>query len=229
MSDNKPSSPDISMLDEQQSAQALLNEYRGKLAALDNSPGEARAHLLLDIAEALLSLERKTEAWDAAREAFDIFLKQENWQGAVESCSVMFQTDQADAISALGQGIWLAVTFPIEAATTVAVLQNLIEETPANADGAAVAAATAHYIANLRSENEEKRASLTFLTGHLLGQVAQRHSGVQSQTDFDHWLTRLQLNDPQLFLPKLATVINVLVEDKWWFDRDHLRSKLPTD
>jgi hypothetical protein len=28
-------------------------------------------------------------------------------------------------------------------------------------------------------------------------------------------------------LPRLATVIDVLVQDEWWFDSDELRKKLP--
>lgn len=221
--------PDIAMLDEQQSAQALLADYQAQLSTLGNEQSEKQAHLLLNMAEALLALERKADAWLQARQAFDIFLSHENWQAAVESCNVLFLTEQDDAIAALGQGIWLAVTFPIQAETTIAAIQNLIEETPANSDGAAVAAATAHYIADLRIGDESKRESLTFLTGHLLGQVAERHSNIRSQDEFDGWLKRMQLDEPQIFLPRLALVIDALVDNKWWFDRDELRNKLPQD
>jgi hypothetical protein len=43
----------------------------------------------------------------------------------------------------------------------------------------------------------------------------------------DKWLDRLELRDPQVFLPRMAIVIDALVGDKWWFDRTELRSKLP--
>lgn len=227
-SDQGKPAADIAMLDAQQSAQELLANYQSQLATLGDDQSEQRAPLLLDMAEALLALERQQECWQQARQAFDIFLAQENWQSAVEACNVLYQSEQDESIIALGQGIWLAVTFPIQADTTVAIIQNMIDETPPNADGAAVAAATAHYIAGLRTEGE-KQKSLTFLTGHILGQVAERHSSIQNQDAFEIWVKRLELDDPQAFLPRLATVIDVMVEDKWWFDRDELRNKLPTN
>ncbi len=197
---------------------------------LDALPPDAtavdRARIELDIAETELALGRKEAAWERARRAFDVFLEARAWQEAVEACNVLFQTEQPASLAALGMGVWLAVTFPIEPDTTVAMLQHIIDETPPDADGAAVAAITAHYIADIRSP-EEKHESLTFLTQNLLGQVAKRHSNVMTQEQMDAWLDRLELRDPQIFLPRLARVVDVLVGDDWWFDRDALRATLP--
>ena len=41
------------------------------------------------------------------------------------------------------------------------------------------------------------------------------------------WLDKLELRDPQVFLPRMAMVVDAIVGDKWWFDRDVLRSRLP--
>jgi hypothetical protein len=139
---------------------------------------------------------------------------------------VLFQTEQPASLAALGQGVWLAVTFPIQADTTIAMLQHIVEETPNDSDGAAVAAMTAHYIADIRTD-KDKHHSLTFLTQNILGQVAKRHSNVSTQAELDAWLDKLHLRDPGEFLPRMATVIDVLVENDWWFDRDELRKKLP--
>ena len=145
---------------------------------------------------------------------------------AVEACNVLFQCEQPASIVALGQGVWLAITYPIEVDTTVAMLNHIIDETPVDSDGAAVAAACAHYIADIRA-SDEKHESITFLTRHLLTQVAQRHSQVKDQEQLDAWLMRLELKDPAVFLPRLSQVLNVMVVDQWWFDRDELRSQLP--
>jgi len=40
---------------------------------------------------------------------------------------------------------------------------------------------------------------------------------------------KLELHDPQLFLPRLRNVVDVLVQDEWWFDRDALRERLPVN
>lgn len=210
-----------------QSLEKQLRLYQQHLAELPASATEIdRARIQLDIAETMLALDRKEEAWSAARAGLDVFLNAEQWQEAVESYNVLFQTEQPASLAALGQGVWLAVTFPIQADTTIAMLQHIVEETPNDSDGAAVAAMTAHYIADIRTD-EDKHHSLTFLTQNILGQVAKRHSNVSTQAELDAWLDKLHLRDPGEFLPRMATVIDVLVEDDWWFDRDELRKQLP--
>lgn len=212
---------------DRQALEKQLALYQQHLTELPDSASEIdRARVLLDIAETQLALEHNQDAWNTAREALNVFLQAEQWQEAVECCNILFQTEQPASLAALGQGVWLAVTFPIQPDTTIAMLQHIIDETPADSDGAAVAAVAAHYIADIRSA-EEKHHSLTFLTQNLLGQVAKRHSNVSTQAELDAWMDRLALRNPQEFLPRLATVIDVLVQDDWWFDRDALRDKLP--
>jgi hypothetical protein len=185
-----------------------------------------RARLQLDIAEALIVLERKQEAWDIAREAFVTSMQQESWSDAVEACDVLYQCGQEDSIAVLGMGIWLAVTFPVDPELTVALLIHIVDETPDNSDGAALAAITARYVVDLRAE-DDKHESQSFLVDNLISMVAKRHSNVQDQAAMDKWLKRLELRDPQVFLPRMAEVINAIVGDKWWFDRDVLRDRLP--
>ncbi len=210
-----------------QSLEKQLNLYQQHLAELPASATQTdRARIQLDIAETLLALDRKEEAWSTAREVLDVFLNAQQWQEAVETYNVLFQTDQPASLAALGQGVWLAVTFPIQADTTIAMLQHIIEETPNDSDGAAVAAITAHYIADIRAP-EDKHHSLTFLTQNILGQVAKRHSNVSTQTELDNWMVKLHLKEPGEFLPRLATIIDILVQNDWWFDREELRKKLP--
>jgi hypothetical protein len=214
---------------EGQSLPERLENLQQQLAKLADDASELdKNRIKLDIAETLLALERKEEAWTEARGAFDVFLENQQWQQAVEACNVLFQCDQPASVVALGQGVWLAVTYPIEVDTTVAMLNHIIDETPKDSDGAAVAAISAHYIADMRA-SEEKHDSITFLTRHLIGQVAKNHSNVQSQEQLDAWMTRLELREPEVFLPRLSQIINVMVADQWWFDRDALREKLPQD
>ena len=88
----------------------------------------------------LIRLEKMQDAWDAGHEAFDIYVGDEFWEAAVQACEIMFLADQADSLPALGQGIWLAVTYPVDPELTVAMLQHVIDETPPDSDGAAVTA-----------------------------------------------------------------------------------------
>jgi len=212
--------------EEQSGLRKQLTEMIQQLGTLADSAQLPRARLQLDIAEILNALERKKEAWDIAREAFKISMQQESWQDAVEACNVLYQAGQEDSIAVLGMGIWLAVTFPVDPELTVAMLVHAIDAMPDDSDGAAVAAITGRYVVDLRAE-DDKHESQSFLVDNLIAMVAKRHSHVQDQNAMNMWLDRLELRDPQVFLPRMALVIDTIVGDKWWFDRDVLRGKLP--
>lgn len=215
--------------DERQELAVKLTETQGKLKNLpaDAAPME-RALIQLDISELMLALDLKEEAWNEARATFDTFVKNEQWQHAVEACNVMYQTEQPASIVALGHGVWMSVTYPIAADTSIAMLNHIVDETPADSDGAAVAAMVGYYIADIRSTDEE-HDSMTFLAKTILGNVAKRHSNVQTQKEMDAWMFKLELNEPEVFLPRLSLVVNSIVEENWWFDRDELRARLPVN
>lgn len=189
----------------------------------------SRADLLLQIGRTLIRLEKNQDAWDIAREAFDTYTTREAWEGAVQACDILFLSDQSESLPALGQGIWLAVTFPMDPELTVAMLQHVIDETPPDSDGAAVAATVAHYIVDLRAPEGRERDNLFFYTNQLLASVARRHSNVLDQMAFEKWLKKLELDDPARFLPRLRNVVDVLVQDEWWIDRKAITEKLPVN
>jgi hypothetical protein len=224
--------PLIKRADEGISAEELagmkrhLAEKLQALSTLADTPTLQRARLQLDIAEILNALGRKKEAWDIAREAFRISMQQESWQDAVEACDVLFQAGQEDSMAVLGMGIWLAVTFPVDPEVTVAVLIHLVEETPDASDADALAAIAARYVVDLRAADDQHE-NLCFLVDNLISIVAKRHGNVQDQEAMSRWLDRLELRDPQMFLPRLSQVIDAIVGGKWWFDRDELRHRLP--
>ena len=210
-----------SALPEQQLQEKLL-----QLHQLEATSILERIRLQLDIAEVLIALTRKEEAWTLAREAFETSLKHEFWQEAVEACNVLYQAEQPDSIPALGMGVWLAVTFPVYPELTYAMLDHIVDETPNHADGAALAAVTARYVIDIRAE-DSKHESQSQLANHLIARVAERHSNVKDQQALDAWMDKLALRDPQIFLPRLSKVINTIVGDAWWFDRNQIRDKLP--
>lgn len=231
MAENKPENTLIDSSDPAASAEYIQKYLEQKEQALKALPADApdidRARINLDIAEAKVGIARGDEAWDLARAALDIFLQNECWQEAVEACDVLYQTNQPASLVALAHGVWLAVTYPIDPQLTINMLSYIIDETPANADGAAVAAITAHYIADLRAD-EKQRESLLFLTNEMVANVARAHSKVDDKEALNAWIERLSLRDPADFLPKLALVIGAIVPaEQWWFDRDALREKLP--
>ena len=227
-SDNSP----IKAIEQQESSEEIrqaLMEAKKRLKSMpdDCSPVE-RARALLDVAETMLGLGQNADAWTHAREAFAVFIDYEQWQDAVETADILYQCEHDDSIVALGHGIWLAVTYPVKAQSTVVLLNYVIDETPDDSDGAAVAAMLAHYIADLRLEGEE-RENLKFMTTQMIARVAKRHRGIEDQGTLDTWIDMYQLNDVTELLKRLSLMVDVMVNEKLWFDRDELRSRLPVN
>ena len=207
-----------------------LVELREQLAGLPESAGEReRAGLQLEIARALQVLGRGAEAWPVGRLAFDAFAAAADWERAADACDVLYQADHAGSLAALGQGIWIGVTFPIDPEISVHLLSHVVDDTPDDADGAAVAAATAAFLADLRAPEGPDRDRLVFFANQLLGRVARRHGQVADQEAFDQWVRRLELDEPDKFLVRLRNVVDVLVQDDWWIDRDAIQSQLTAD
>jgi hypothetical protein len=199
-----------------------LADIEQQLAQLPANSSIERANLLLDSAYTHLELEKDIEAWQLGHEVFKTFADAEDWEAAVQAADIIYNANQSDSLVALGNGVWLAVTFPIDPELTAVMLDHIVEETPSDSDGGAVAAVTAHYIADLRSKNE----NLLFFTNQLLAKVARRHSNVEKQADFEAWMKKMELDSPSDFLGRLSQVLNVMVQDDWWVNRDALREKI---
>lgn len=215
-------------LGQQAQLEGELVELRSQLEQLpESAPPLQRAALKLEIARALQVLEQGDEAWPLAHTAFGILIQEQAWEAAADACNVLYESGHPDSLIALGHGIWLGVTFPIDPEISVNLLSHIVDDTPDDSDGAAVAAATACFVADVRADEGAERDRLTFFAQQLLGKVARRHSEVESQAQFELWIERLELDDPDKFLVRLRNVVDVLVQDQWWFDRDALQAQIP--
>jgi hypothetical protein len=214
---------------EQAELAGRLAELEAEAVLIDPSDPLRQASHQLELARTLMALERGGEAWPIARAALALFVEREAWEQCADCCDVLYRCEQTGSLAALGQGIWLAVTFPLDPELTVDLLTHVVDETPDDSDGAAVAATTALFLVEHRVEDDRLREKLKFFANQILGQVARRHSGVDNQQQFDQWLERLELKEPDKFLVRLRNVVDVLVQDDWWFDRDLIQSRLPEE
>jgi hypothetical protein len=184
------------------------------------------AKMRLDEGELLNALERGSEAWRIVRPIFDLFAEAREWELAAEACDVLSQSEHDDALVALANGIWISVTFPVDPHVSVSLLQYVIDDTPDDSDGAAVAAAVAKYLIDIRAD-DDKHNDLSFFATQMMGEVARRHSNIETQQEFDIWTRKLELDNPEKFLVRLRNVLDVMAQDDWWVDRDALRATLP--
>lgn len=179
------------------------------------------AQLKLEIAGLQLDLDEKDNAWQLSHEIIPVFIEHKLFEDAALASQYVYLCDKDDAISAIGQAAWLSVTYPIDPHLTVNILDHIVDETPDKSDGAAVVAATAHYVVDLRAD-AANREQLELMSGSMLARVARRHSNVKDQDQFETWVNALELNEPEQFLVRLRNVVDVMVQDTWWFDRDEL-------
>ncbi len=219
--------PVLKVTPQEQTLQQDLEQYMQHFNALpDDCDALEKARLMLDIAECHLGLEELPQAHDWAQKTFHTFLDREQWQLAVDCCDIMYNSGQADALVALGNGIWLAVTFPIDPTVSVQMLHHIVDETPDDSDGAAVAAMLAHYLAETRAD-EKSHENLTFITNQIIAQVAKRHRGIDDEKTIQTWIKMYQLDDISSLLSKMAVILETIVGEQWWYDRDEIRSRLP--
>ncbi len=214
-------------LAEEAAFESHLEALQESLREADGKDPQETADLKLQIARTLVELKRGPEAWAIGRGIFDYFIGHEDFESAADICEVLFRSEQDQSLCALGQGIWLAVTYPIDPELSIELLNHVVDDTPDDADGAAVAATTALFLADMRAEGQQ-RDNLMFFSSQILGQVARRHSDVDSQEAFDLWMDRLELKEPEKFLVRLRNVVDVLVQEDWWFDREALQASLPS-
>ena len=52
---------------------------------------------------------------------------------------------------------------------------------------------------------------------------------LEKQDEFEAWVSRLELDQPEKFLVRLRNVVDVLVQDDWWIDREAVHAELPVN
>lgn len=214
--------------DERAWLEGQLIKYQQQIRNLPQQASNIeRAKLELEIAEVLIDLSRLEDAWESARPLLELFINEAEFELAVRTCRVLYKADHELSIVALGQGCWLAVTYPVNPTLSVEMLHNIVDETPDNSDGAAVAAMAAQYIADMRGD--ENRENLMFLTTQIIAKVAKRHRNIEGEEMIKTWIEILELNDTDQLFERLARIIDVMTADQWWFDRDDLRAQLPVN
>ncbi|HAJ91407.1 MAG TPA: hypothetical protein DCO71_02080, partial [Gammaproteobacteria bacterium] len=63
----------------------------------------------------------------------------------------------------------------------------------------------------------------------ILAGVAKRHRGIEEPEMINTWIEILELNDVKELLSRLAAMLDAIVGDNWWIDRDALRASLPVN
>ena len=206
--------------------QSVLQRRRLQLeAALAGAGPDAgeRRDARLELARVLLELREGEAAFAQARAMLEPALAAGDYGAAAAACQAMYRSEQPDSIAALGHGIWLAVACPVDPDLSLQLLRHLVEETPPDADGAAVAAMLGYFLMERRARGPE-RERLVFLARQLVAEVAERHRGIADEEAIGIWVRMHELDDVDVLLERMGRVLDAITP-AWWFDRDALRRK----
>lgn len=117
-------------------------------------PAEEHRASLLALCRVLLELREYPEAFLQARLLLGQSIEQGDPDAAAAACLAMYESGQEESISALGHAVWLVVACPVNPEQVLQAMRSLVEETPENSDGAAVAAMLGYFLVEKRSLGE---------------------------------------------------------------------------
>ena len=177
----------------------------------------------LELSQILLDLNEPAMAFEMAREVLDAGMRAACYEEAASACQVMYLSEQPEAMLALGHGIWLALSCPVDPELTWQMLRHLVEETPPQSDGAAVAAMLAYFLMEKRAVGAE-RDRLIFLARQQVAEVAERHRGITDEEAIGIWIQMYDLDDVDVLLERMARILDAITPD-WWFDREAVRAR----
>lgn len=181
----------------------------------------------LELSRVLLDLGESEAAFAAARKVLDAGVQAERYEEAASACQVMYLGEQPESTAALGHGLWLALACPMDPDLTWQMLRHLVEETPADSDGAAVAAMLAYFLMEKRAAGAE-RSRLVFLAQQQVAEVAERHRGITDDEIIGTWVQMHDLDDVDVLLERMARILDAITPD-WWFDREAVRARFSSD
>lgn len=190
-------------------------------------PAEEHRASLLALCRVLLELREYPEAFLQARLLLGQSIEQGDPDAAAAACLAMYESGQEESISALGHAVWLVVACPVNPEQVLQAMRSLVEETPENSDGAAVAAMLGYFLVEKRSLGGNRERHV-FLARQLVAEVAKRHRGITDEETIGVWVQMYDLDDVDLLLERLKRILAAIIP-QWWFDREDFLQRLEQD
>jgi tetratricopeptide (TPR) repeat protein len=124
--------------------------------------------------------------------------------------------DEPEALGYLAQSLWLTINLSPNLENAITLIQLIYQKVPAGDRIESLLGTTAIYLCHNYQHPELEK--LTELSGNIISHAAQQQ-GIETQADYDNWITKNRLNDPDYFLPELLKELAAIVGDNWLFDR----------
>ena len=121
------------------------------------------------------------------------------------------------------QAVWLCLQsqiFQVPLDEAITVLNDLFHMLPDGDPLESLVAATSLFLYNA-ADNYQQQNELKDLCNRMWGVVAKRN-GIRSIPEWQSWTVQHQLDNPQVVIPKLLVQLEMLVGDRWLFDREKI-------
>jgi hypothetical protein len=115
----------------------------------------------------------------------------------------------------LAQVFLLTINLSFNLKNAIALIRFIYDKIPAGDRLESLLGATAIYLCHNYQHPELEK--LTELSGNIISHAAQQQC-IETQADYDNWITKNRLNDPDYFLPELLKELEKIVGDNWLFD-----------
>jgi tetratricopeptide (TPR) repeat protein len=140
-----------------------------------------------------------------------------DYGGLIITLSNLGTDDEPEALGYLAQSLWLMINLSPNLEDAITLIQRIYQKVPAGDRIESLLGATAIYLCHNYQHPELEK--LTELSGNIISHAAQQQ-GIETQADYDNWITQNRLNDPDYFLPELLKELAAIVGDNWLFDRN---------
>jgi tetratricopeptide (TPR) repeat protein len=127
------------------------------------------------------------------------------------------------------QTVWLSLYIQVPLTDSIALFRSFYQRIPLDDELASLLAVTAGFYCRTRGERHPRLEELLKTCEEMLVNAA---AGQGVKIDGNHpektrkslgkWFKKSQLNNPDMFLPKLIQRLEEIVEDNWLFDRSKL-------
>ena len=130
-------------------------------------------------------------------------------------------TAEENPLAYLAQAIWLSLKIQVPLSANIQLIAALFSAIPQGEPLESLLATTANFLCQRRGESHPQLPQLQEFSFKMLSSAASAQ-GITTPEDFEAWMTRSQLNDPAVFLPRLNQRLEDLVGDGWLFEREGL-------
>jgi hypothetical protein len=139
-----------------------------------------------------------------------------NYGDLITVLSNLGSNDEQESIGYLAQSLWLMIKLLPNLKSVITLITYIYGKISAGDRLESLLCATAIYLCHNYQHPELEK--LTELSSNIIGHAAQQQ-GIENQADYDNWITKNRLNNPEYFLPELLKELAAIVGDNWLFDR----------